>query len=83
MIDEDEFKEFVNRSESRRLKVITPAIKENYEEISQLVDKGYQLTIIYDYFKSKGKISCTYQGFCRAWKVYQFKKKKELERHDD
>jgi len=83
MLDEEEFKKFANCSKSRRLKLIAPAIKENYEEISRLVGKGYQLTVIYDYFKSKGEISCTYQGFCRAWKVYQHRAKKELETNDD
>ena len=82
MIDEEEFKKFVDSPDSRRLKPITPLIKENYETINQLVNKGYQLTIIYDYLKAKGKINCSYVGFCRAWRVYK-SKIKELERNDD
>lgn len=80
MLDEEEFKKFASGFESRRLKLIAPAIKENYGEISMLVGKGYPLKVIYDYYKSKGEISCTYAGFCHAWKVYQIRLKKELEK---
>lgn len=79
MIDEEEFKQFVDSPANSRSRLITPALRENYEAINQLVKKGYQLTIIYDFLMAKGKINCSYVGFCRAWRVF----KKEMEKNVD